>query len=184
MVKYWMGAQCCLKYNRSVSVNHFPQLKVDSQKRFQKNIFQNQFPLVWKWVIFFFTREQETNCTGRVCVCGGRILHHNRISNPENREGRKNLFTWVMLHPCPKWVNLWKKSKNKLLVLLLNQVPQCMLLFFYLYHCEDQFEVAVRTFLETWGIRLGHAAVLVKVKGLPYSAEIQLQGMLACTPCV
>lgn len=183
MVKYWMGAQCCLKYNRSVSVNHFPQLKVDSQKRFQKNIFQNQFPLVWKWVIFFFTREQETNCTGRVCVWRENPPSQQNIKSREQRR-KENLFTWVMLHPCPKWVNLWKKSKNKLLVLLLNQVPQCMLLFFYLYHCEDQFEVAVRTFLETWGIRLGHAAVLVKVKGLPYSAEIQLQGMLACTPCV
>lgn len=69
MVKYWMGAQCCLKYNRSVSVNHFPQLKVDSQKRFQKNIFQNQFPLVWKWVIFFFLHGNKKQTVQAECVC-------------------------------------------------------------------------------------------------------------------
>ena len=105
-----------------------------------------------------------------MCVRRENLPSQQNIKSQQRR--KENFFTWVMLHPCPKWVNLWKSRKNKqLLVLLLNQVPQCML-FFYLYHCEDQFKVAVLTFLETWGLGLGDATVLVKVKGLPYSEVI------------
>lgn len=92
MVKYWMGAQCCLKYNRSVSVNHFPQLKVDSQKRFQKNIFQNQFPLVWKWVIFFFyTGTRNKLYRQSVCVRRENPPSQQNIKSREQRRKEKPL---------------------------------------------------------------------------------------------
>ncbi len=45
---------------------------------------------------------------------------HNETSKPDRQRTKGNnltkLFTWVMLHPCPEWVNLRKKTKHKLLI--------------------------------------------------------------------
>lgn len=142
------------------TVSH-TKLQVDSQNAFLKE--HHPLPCGVK-VSHFYTGPRNKLYRQTVCREGERshrdpLLQENiKSQQRKNEKEETNLFTLVMLHPCPKWANLWRKSKHKLLILVTNWVLQCMCVLYYL--CEDQFEVIVRTFQEH---ELG--VVLVMVTG-------------------